>query len=59
LQAGWALRSPWIGGSIAIVSAIGFGVRLPSLRHEARQLILAQQMVGGHPAEEVTAQGPQ
>jgi len=45
------------GGVIAIAGAIAFGVRLPGLRPEARQLILAQQMVGGDPAEEVTAQG--
>ncbi|HET9319402.1 MAG TPA: MFS transporter, partial [Bryobacteraceae bacterium] len=45
-----------VGGVIAIAGAIAFGLRLPGLRPEARQLILAQQMVGGDPAEEVTAQ---
>jgi len=45
------------GGVIAIAGAMLFGLRLPALRPEARQLILAQQMVGGDPAEEVTAQG--
>jgi len=43
-----------IGGAACILSAIVFGSRLPSLRHEARQLILAQQMAGGDPAEEMT-----
>jgi hypothetical protein len=32
-----------------------FGLRLPSLRVEARRLIIAQGMVGGDPAEEMTA----
>jgi len=45
------------GGVIAIAGAIAFGLHLPDLRPEARQLILAQQMVGGDPAEEVTAHG--
>ena len=45
------------GGVIAIAGAIAFGLHLPALRPEARQLILAQQMVGGDPAEEVTAHG--
>ncbi|HKW99209.1 MAG TPA: MFS transporter [Bryobacteraceae bacterium] len=48
-----------IGGAVAILAAFGFGMRLPALRQEGRELILAQQMVGGHPAEEVTAQGAQ
>jgi len=45
------------GGVVAIAGSLVFGFRLPSLRPEARQLILAQQMVGGDPAEEVIAQG--
>jgi MFS family permease len=45
------------GGVIAIAGSVLFGLRLPALRPEARQLILAQQMVGGDPAEQVTAQG--
>jgi len=44
-----------VGGVIAIAGSIAFGLHLPALRPEARQLILAQQMVGGDPAEEVTA----
>jgi len=46
-----------LGGAIAIAGSIGFALRLPALRPEAQRLILAQQMVGGAPAEEVTAQG--
>jgi MFS family permease len=45
------------GGLIAIAGGVIFGLRLPALRSKARQLILAQQMVGGDPAEQVTAQG--
>jgi MFS family permease len=45
------------GGVIAIAGSIAFGLRWPGLRPEARQLVLAQQMVAGDPAEEVTAQG--
>ncbi len=45
------------GGVIAIAGSIAFGLRWPELRPEARQLILAQQMVAGDPAEEVTAHG--
>jgi MFS family permease len=45
------------GGVIAIAGSIAFGLRWPELRPEARQLVLAQQMVAGDPAEEVTAQG--
>jgi len=45
------------GGVIALGGSIVFGLRWPELRPEARQLLLAQQMVAGVPAEEVTAQG--
>lgn len=46
-----------IGGAVAIVGSIVFGLRLQALRPEARRLIMAHQMVGGVPADEVTAQG--
>ena len=46
-----------IGGAIAIVGSIIFGLRLRALRPETRRLIMAQHMVGGDPADEVTAQG--
>jgi predicted membrane channel-forming protein YqfA (hemolysin III family) len=45
------------GGVVAVAGAIVFGLRWPELRPEARQLVLAQQMVAGNPADEVTAQG--
>ena len=37
------------GGGLAILGAIGFGLRLPALRPDARRLIVAQQMAGGDP----------
>jgi MFS family permease len=45
-----------IGGTASIAAAIVFGIRLPNLRVEARQLILAQTMAGGEPAQEMTSQ---
>jgi MFS family permease len=39
-----------IGGGVSILAAIVFATRLPALRTEARQLIIAQQMTGGAPA---------
>jgi len=44
-----------IGGVAALGGAAIFGLRLPSLRVEARRLIVAQGMVGGEPAQEMTA----
>lgn len=43
-----------IGGASCLVAAIAFRVRLPAIRGEARQLIVAQEMAGGDPSEEVT-----
>jgi MFS family permease len=40
-----------IGGAGSCVSAAVFFSRLPSLRAEARELLLAQEMVGGDPAD--------
>ena len=44
-----------IGAIAAVGGAAIFGVRLPKLRVEARRLIVAQGMVGGEPAQEMTA----
>jgi MFS family permease len=44
-----------IGGLAAIAGAWWFGVQLPKIRIEARELIVAQAMAGGEPAEEMTA----
>ena len=43
------------GGALSIVAALVFSVRLPAHRVVARELILAQQMAGGEPAQEATA----
>ena len=46
-----------LGGAVCILGAILFRVYLPSLRGEARRLIVAQQMAGGDPADEMTGSG--
>ena len=54
------IGAPWtvaIGGVACIAGAIVFGMVLPTFRTEARELILAQGMAGGAPAEEMTSQG--
>jgi MFS family permease len=45
-----------IMGSVACLGgAVIFGMRLPHIRGEARRLIIAQQMVGGEPVQEMSA----
>jgi MFS family permease len=44
-----------VGGLACLVGSAIFGVYLPGLRTEARQLIIAQQMTGGDPVQEMTA----
>jgi MFS family permease len=46
-----------VGGGVCIAGAAIFGYRLPALRAEARQLIVALQMAGGEPADEMTGGG--
>jgi MFS family permease len=41
-----------LGGALSVVAAVLFGLRLPALRVEGRQLVLANQMVAGDPAQE-------
>jgi MFS family permease len=43
-----------LGGSTCLAGAALFGAQLPALRAQARELIVAQQMAGGDPAEDVT-----
>jgi MFS family permease len=43
-----------LGGAVCILGAIVFGLRLPALRVEAREIIVALQMTGGDPPEEMT-----
>ncbi len=42
-----------MGGLASVAGAVWFGMHLPKIRIEARKLILAQQMAGGEPAEEI------
>jgi len=54
------LGAPWtvaLGGVACIAGAIIFGMHLPSIRGRARELVLAQGMTGGAPAEEMTSRG--
>jgi hypothetical protein len=43
-----------IGGVMAILGAAVFGFKLPAIRTAAREMIVAQQMAGGAPAQEMT-----
>ena len=60
LIAGWVaerLGAPItvaIGGLICVAAAAVFAARLPSLRVEARELIVAQSLAGGDPPAEMT-----
>jgi MFS family permease len=44
-----------VGAIACIGAAVLFGIRLPNLRVEGRQLILAQAAAGGEPSEQATA----
>jgi len=44
-----------IGGLASVAGAWWFGVQLPKIRVEARQLIIAQGMAGGEPSEEMSS----
>jgi MFS family permease len=52
------IGAPWtvaIGGIGAIVGAAVFARNLPNIRVEARELIVAQGLAGGEPAQEMSA----
>ena len=52
------LGAPWtvaLGGLACIGGSILFLMHLPSIRNEARELVLAQGMTAGSPAEEMTS----
>jgi MFS family permease len=54
------IGAPWtvaLGGVACIAGAIVFGMNQPNVRDQARELILAQTMTGGSPAEEMTSRG--
>jgi hypothetical protein len=54
-----APRTVAIGGLVCVVAAIAFRLRLPAIRGEARQLIVAQGLAGGDPPQEITGPGDQ
>jgi len=45
-----------LGGGVCVLGALAFGLRLPALRNEARQIIVALHPAGGDPAEEMTGE---
>ncbi|HUO85012.1 MAG TPA: MFS transporter [Thermoanaerobaculia bacterium] len=45
------------GGIVSLVASIVFAFRIPALRDEAAELIIAQQMASGQPPDQVTAPG--
>jgi len=52
------IGAPWtvaLGGAGAIAGALLFARNLPKIRIEARELLVAQGMAGGEPAEQMTA----
>jgi MFS family permease len=61
LFAGWiaervgAPETVALGGIVCLIGSSVFSLRLPMLRTEARQLIVAQEVAGGDPAQEMTA----
>ena len=60
LFAGWvaerigAPHTVAAGGLVCLAAAGVFSLRLPSIRAEARELIVAQEMAGGQPSAEMT-----
>ncbi|MFN2238358.1 MAG: MFS transporter [Thermoanaerobaculia bacterium] len=46
-----------LGGALSVIAGMIFWLRLPTHRFVARRLILAQQMAGGEPAQEITGAG--
>jgi len=47
-----------LGGVVCILGSIFFGWRLPKLRRDAREIIVALQMTGGEPASKASFQQP-
>jgi MFS family permease len=60
LSAGWiaerrgAPMTVALGGLVCLAAAAVFSLRLPKIRNEARELIVAQEMAGGDPPAEMT-----
>jgi len=45
-----------LGGIVCIIGAAVFGLHLPALRQEVRQIIIGLQAAGGEPSEEMTGE---
>lgn len=45
-----------LGGTMCVIGALIFALALPKLRREAHQIIVALQMTGGSPANEMTGE---
>ncbi len=45
-----------LGGFVSVAGAALFAVNIPKLRAAAREMIVAQEMVGGEPSEETLTQ---
>jgi MFS family permease len=54
-----APRTVALGGLVSVAASVVFSARLPSLRGEARQLIVAQGLAAGDPPEEMTGPADQ
>ena len=46
-----------LGGAVCVIGSLLFGWRLPSLRNEAREIIVSLQMAGGDPSGEGASDG--
>jgi len=47
-----------IGGTICVIGASIFALRLPAIGQQGREMIVAMQMTGGEPASKAIAQAP-
>jgi MFS family permease len=55
------IGAPWtvaVGGVACIAGAVAFGLNLPNIRGQARELISAQGMTDGSPGVQMTSRGP-
>jgi len=65
LLSGWvaerigAPRTVAMGGLVCVAASSIFAMRLPSLRGEARELIVAQGLAGGAPPQSITGPADQ
>jgi hypothetical protein len=46
-----------INGAACVLGSLILGVRLRAFRHETRRIVVALEMAGGDPADEMTGEG--